>query len=154
MTEQEQRAAVVAEAKTWLRTPFRDMARIKGVGVDCGQLLVAVLPVALGIDLYDPGHYSIQHHLNASTEEYVEHVLKCCREISEDEADAGDIVVYKSGRTYSHGAFLVDKWPGTIIHAMKPFGVIYSDVKRDGFLKKRARRFFSVWGEKPTSAQK
>ena len=36
------RDAVVAEAKTWLGTPWRHMQRIKGVGVDCANLPAAV----------------------------------------------------------------------------------------------------------------
>lgn len=37
-----QRQAVVAEAKTWIGTGFHHEARIKGAGVDCAQLLIAV----------------------------------------------------------------------------------------------------------------
>ena len=33
---------VVAEAKTWLRTPYHHAADIKGVGVDCAMILLRV----------------------------------------------------------------------------------------------------------------
>jgi hypothetical protein len=36
-----ERAQVVDEAMTWLRTPFASRAQIKGAGVDCANLLVA-----------------------------------------------------------------------------------------------------------------
>lgn len=48
MTEQEQRAAVVAEARTWLGTPYHHEACVKGAGVDCGMLLRAVY-IATGV---------------------------------------------------------------------------------------------------------
>ncbi len=35
------RAAVVAEARSWLGTPFAHQQALKGVGVDCAQLVIA-----------------------------------------------------------------------------------------------------------------
>ena len=40
MTESEQRASVIAEAMSWIGTPFRDQSDVKGAGVDCAMLLV------------------------------------------------------------------------------------------------------------------
>ena len=37
-----QRQRVVAEAETWLRTPYHHMGRIKGGGIDCPTLLAEV----------------------------------------------------------------------------------------------------------------
>ena len=34
---------MVKEAYTWLGTPHRNFAKIKGVGVDCGMLLIGCL---------------------------------------------------------------------------------------------------------------
>lgn len=42
------RAAVVAEARTWIGTPYHHQARVKGVGVDCAGVLIGVAR-ALGI---------------------------------------------------------------------------------------------------------
>ena len=42
------RAAVVAEAREWMNTPFMHQQEIKGVGVDCGGLIRGV-SVALGL---------------------------------------------------------------------------------------------------------
>ena len=55
MTEHEQRQAVVAEALTWLGTPYHHRARVKGAGVDCGQLLAAVFEGAGVLRHVDPG---------------------------------------------------------------------------------------------------
>ena len=48
---------VVAEARRWLGTPWRHQARLRGVGVDCGGLVVCVAQ-ALGLPVQDhaPGY--------------------------------------------------------------------------------------------------
>lgn len=42
------RAAIVAEARTWLGTPFHEQASVKGVGCDCLGLIMGVA-AALGL---------------------------------------------------------------------------------------------------------
>jgi NlpC/P60 family putative phage cell wall peptidase len=48
---------VVAEARRWIGTPWRHQARLRGVGVDCGGLVVGVAH-ALGLPVQDhpPGY--------------------------------------------------------------------------------------------------
>ena len=58
-------------------------------------------------------------------------------------AKFGDFVLYQFGRTWSHGAIVLD-WP-LVIHAVVQHGVIFSDGEREGFLVGRAKRFFSLW---------
>lgn len=147
MTEQDQRAAVVAEAKTWNGTPFVDCARVKRGGVDCGQFLAGVY-IATGIiseALIDP--YSPQWHLHHERPRYLEELERNgAHEITEGEVGPGDIVVYHQGRTFSHGAIVIE-WPVKIIHAVKMMGgVCYSNPQTDKFLTMRERKFFSFWG--------
>jgi cell wall-associated NlpC family hydrolase len=42
------RAEIIAEARTWLKTPWRHQGRLKGIGCDCVGHIVCV-PRALGI---------------------------------------------------------------------------------------------------------
>lgn len=58
-------AAIVAQARTWLGTPFHHQGRVKGVGVDCIGLIVGVareleLTDQKGMALadYDEANYS------------------------------------------------------------------------------------------------
>lgn len=37
-----QRAAVIREARSWIGTPYHHQGRVKGVGVDCGGLIIEV----------------------------------------------------------------------------------------------------------------
>jgi cell wall-associated NlpC family hydrolase len=120
---QEQRAAIVAEAKSWQGTPYMEHARIKGVGTDCGQILYAIyracglLPeVSLPID------YSIQVAQHRASTEYVDFVNRYFRPIQESEALPGDLVLYKLGHAYAHGAVIVS-WPEYVIQAELREGV-------------------------------
>lgn len=47
------RLAVIAEARSWVETPFRHQARVKGLGADCAQLIIAV-GEACGLLAVDP----------------------------------------------------------------------------------------------------
>lgn len=148
MSEQEERLAVLAEALTWLGTPFHHMARLKGLrgGVDCGQILAAVFEVVGKIPHVETDPYSMQHALHSSDEWYIRYLQKFATEISEKEAKPGDIVIYRVGRCYSHAGILIEPWPGKIIHAVNDAGVILSHGTQEGFLKRHQhRRFFTPW---------
>lgn len=149
MTESEGRSAIVAEAKTWIGTPFFHAARIKGRrgGVDCGQIIAACYE---NVGLTKPittGSYAYQHHMHSSREDYVTQLLAYTVEIDEKSAKVADIVLYKCGRTFSHGGILIEDWPGLLIHSRTGVGVEYAHGMKNGFLKGREKRFFSFWAK-------
>jgi NlpC/P60 family putative phage cell wall peptidase len=109
-------SAIVAEARSWLGTPYHHMADIKGVGVDCGMILVRVY-CGLGlVDEFDPRPYTRDWHLHRSEEIYLQTVERCADEIDREDLDLGDIVVFRVGRCYSHGGIVVDLSPLRIVH--------------------------------------
>lgn len=120
------RQSVIEEAMTWLRTPYHNCAKVKGHGVDCGMLLIMVYSKALGMPEFDPGKYSPEWHLHRSEEIYLKYVQMAFEEIPLCEAKAADALVYKYGRTWSHGAILINDTQ--VIHAYKGYGVIISGV--------------------------
>jgi len=140
MTEQEERATVIAEAKTWLGTPYHLNAKVKGAGVDCGTLLIAVFSGAGLIPEVDLGTNFSDFHLHRSDEIYLGWILKFCRPVPV--AQPGDIILYKFGRIISHGALVVD-YP-TIIHAPAQ-GVMWGDATDEPMIKRQAG-IFSLWG--------
>ena len=148
MTELERqgRQAVVDEAKTWLDTPYHHMARVKGVGVDCAQMPIAVYSAKGYVPAeYDPGYYFPQWFLHQEDESYLTEVRRFAKEFT-GPALPGDFLVYKFGRCYAHGAIVV-KWP-LIIHAWrKRDRVCYGDASR-GELASRTVKFFTIWGGK------
>ena len=118
-----QRAAVVAEAQSWLRTPFHDCAELKGVGVDCAHLVYAVYRACGIVPEIEIPAYSPQFMLHQSAEIYLGFVLKHAVEV--EAPQPGDLVLWKFGRCFSHSAIVVD-WP-RIIHAWKPVRTVTED---------------------------
>ena len=149
MSEGDQRASVVAEVKTWIGTPYHSHGRSKGAGVDCAMLLAEVYHAVGLIDRVEPGFYPPDWHLHRGTERYIEQVIRIARELhGEEEKRPGDILLVKFGRTFSHGAVIVD-WP-MCIHAMMESKTGYVDALRDGVFRApggsfRPFRFFSLW---------
>ena len=79
--EMRQRAAVVAEAETWLGTPYHHEARIKGHGVDCAQVLIGVFA---NVGLIEPvalPHYPMDWNLHRDEERYLDILGRYTREI-------------------------------------------------------------------------
>lgn len=107
------REQIVAEAMTWLRTPWHHAARIKGAGVDCAQFLIAVY-MAVGL-IAEPAieDYPRDWHLHRDEPRFLRHLLAYT-----DPVDAplpGDIAMFHYGRQDAHGAIVVG--PGLVIHA-------------------------------------
>jgi cell wall-associated NlpC family hydrolase len=124
------------------------MGRLKGPrgGVDCGQILAAVYEATGQIPHVQTQPYSMQHALHSNDEWYIRYLEQFATEISEREAKAGDIVIYRIGRCYSHAGILAEAWPGKIVHAVNGAGVILSHGTQEGYLKRHLhRRFFTRW---------
>ena len=127
MTEAASRAALLVEARSWIGTPYLHQGRVKGVGVDCAMLLLEVyertglIPhLELADVIRDPScqiaTYPPDWMLHRDEERYLEIVERFASRLAiGEEPRDGDIVLYRWGRTLSHGG-VVDRWP-RIIHA-------------------------------------
>jgi cell wall-associated NlpC family hydrolase len=146
VTEAEARTALVAEALSWEATPYHERARIKGVGVDCAQFPAAVYE-AVGLIPHIEPDYCAQWMLHRDEERFLAWVLPHAREIGRELLGPGDFGIWKFGRTFSHGAIVID--PPVVIHAViRGGGVIRGDMDRDIELATRAARFFTLFGGK------
>jgi NlpC/P60 family putative phage cell wall peptidase len=143
------RAAVVAAAREWIGTPYHNCADIKGVGVDCGMLLVRIF-VDLGlVDPFDPRPYAPDWHLHRSEETYLSHLLARARRVPSPMP--GDVVLFRYGRCFSHGGLVTRADPTTIIHAFHPAKIVLEEeVGRNAELASRlpTARFFSCWSDR------
>ncbi len=147
-SEVDQRAAVVAEARSWIPTPYHNCADVKGAGVDCGMLMVRVFVDTGLCPAFDPRPYPADWHLHRSDERYLGFVFDRCAEVSEPQS--GDVMVLRFGRCYSHGGIVTGLKPLTSVHAyFKARRVLEEDVGRNGMLSDPARqpRFFSYWAK-------
>lgn len=147
------RNKIVEIALTWLRTPYQHCACIKGVGVDCAQLLAGVYrefdpSVAIALPQYSP-----QWHMNHSDENFIAELTKHSKEITGPPLPS-DIAMWKFGRCFSHGAIVI-KWP-LVIHAQIGSNCELINVDQAIWLRKigersddkgkdRPVRFFSYW---------
>lgn len=146
--EAKQRGQVVAEARSWLGTPYHNCADVKGAGVDCGMLLVRVFVDAGLVPSFDPRPYPADWHLHRSEEKYLGFVFDRAHEI--EKPQPGDVMMIRIGRCYSHGGIVTGPDPLTIVHAyFQARRVIEEDIARNSRLcaPERKPRFFSFWAK-------
>ena len=145
MTEDEQRARILDVAREWISTPFHDNASVKGVGVDCAHLLAAVAIESGVVEPFPIEHYSPQFMLHRDEPLFESYVRRFAHEITECDAKPGDVVLYKIGRSYAHGAFVVE-WPERVIHAFLTFRKVAETHGFEADLRGRPVKFFSLFG--------
>jgi NlpC/P60 family putative phage cell wall peptidase len=147
-SEQVQRAAAVAEAQSWIGTPYHPQGDIKGAGVDCGMLLVRVFVDCGLCEPFDPRPYAQDWMMHRSEEKYLGFVFDRAEEISFEEARPGDVMLFRYGRCYSHGGIVTASKPLAIVHAFQPArAVIEEEVAANLTLSNPLRRprVFSYW---------
>jgi NlpC/P60 family putative phage cell wall peptidase len=137
------RAAVVAEAESWIGTPYHPHGRLRGVGVDCAMLLLEVYTRAGAVDAFDPGDYPPDFGLHRSEELFLSFVERHGTPVHAPQA--GDVALFVYGRCYSHGAIMAG--PTRLIHAvMRDHAVVRGDLF-DISLIAREPKFFTLWPE-------
>jgi cell wall-associated NlpC family hydrolase len=150
----QERAKVIAEARSWLGTPFRDCADVKGAGVDCAMLLVHCFVDTGMIAPFDPRPYPSQWHLHRGEERFLSIIGRLGTEVSR-EPIPGDVIVYQFGRCYAHGALVVDR--ESVIHAYSLDRQVAQTWMRDPRLSQlpngrpRPKKIFDCWAA-PDSA--
>ena len=138
------RARVIAAARSWIGTPFHHAAQVRGVGVDCVNLLAAAYEAAGVTGHVEIERYTAQVMLHSRRESVIPYLLACGREIAEAEAGPGDVVLYKIGNNFSHAGVIVE-WPTRIIHAHALSGKVVEMDGRAADLGGKPTRFFSPW---------
>lgn len=133
------RGRVVVEARSWLGTPYHHLADVKGRGVDCAMLTWRVFHDLDLFDVPDPRPYPIHWHLHRSEERYLLNFETWAHPAREPRA--GDIALFRFGRTVSHSAILTS--PTTMVHAYLGQGCIEDE------LRTHAERLHSIWSIEP-----
>lgn len=153
--EQSQRARVIEVARSYLGTPYVHMGRRRGAGVDCLTLLADVYPEAGIVPYVAVPYYPKDWMHHRSAELYMQGLLRYMREIPGPPLP-GDVVLWRFGRCFSHGAIVVE-WPH-IIHAFAGRCVTLENAEAASWLthigengpeqgRVRPKKFFSLWGE-------
>ncbi len=141
------RDRVVREARGWIGTPYHHGARVKGAGVDCAQILIAVYAAAGVIEPFDPGYYPPDWMLHRGEERYAQFIARFADEFDWRATPIlpADVVVWRYGRTFSHGA-IVTAWP-RVVHAYAQNGCVEeADVTGTPMADGRPMRAFRARG--------
>ena len=149
--EIELRQAVVAEALSWVGTPYVQLGDTKGPAgcVDCSMLLVRTFVDAGVFAPFDPRPYPPNWHMHHSEERY----LAWLNAIGEEKPapTAGDVVVLRFGMCFSHGGVMVDST--RVVHALAQHGVCAVTDLREAFLEFERVRDGStrrlIWAPRP-----
>lgn len=113
---------------------------VKGVGVDCSMLLVAVYHAGGLIPDVEPRPYPPDWHLHRSEEKYLGWLQQLGHEVAEPEV--GDVVVWRFGRCFAHGGIYIGG--GEIVHAYLGKGCILGRLDEPDFLR-REHKVFSIF---------
>lgn len=140
---QQQRQAVLEQAKTWLGTPYHHQGRIKGVGIDCATLLCEVYHAAGVAPFVDPTPYPQNWHVHRADERYMGWVNQFASRTF-DMAQVGDLVLFKFGRAFSHGGIYAGN--RQVIHSLHGSAVICTSLD-DAPLLDRARITYTFWAD-------
>lgn len=110
-------AIIVAQARTWLGTPFQHQGRIKGHGVDCGGLLIGV-GRELGLEVEEPPVYS----MSPDPAIFAAHFRRYAAPVPREGMRPGDILHFAFAGDPRHVGFATDLG---VIHAWaKPGRVV------------------------------
>ncbi|MHB1872293.1 MAG: NlpC/P60 family protein [Steroidobacteraceae bacterium] len=107
------RASIIAEAQSWLGTPYHHRAQVKGVGVDCAMLPIAVYSAVGVIKHFTPEPYPPDWMLHRSEERFLGYVQRFA--VPTATPQPGEVALFRFGRCVSHAGIICE--PGYMIHA-------------------------------------
>lgn len=158
--EMVERMRLVSAGMSWVATPYRHHCRVKGpgvrgAGVDCAHFLTESHFESGLVQRFDVGRYNHDWHRHQDEERYLAKVEEYLKRVDDTEAPLlerdpdfftypGNVIVWKVGRTYSHGA-LVKQWP-VVIHASFPARSVITEDIRKTIMEEKPMRVYSFWG--------
>lgn len=115
------RSDVLREARSWIGTPFKHQARVKGVGVDCVGLAIGV---SRALGLVHPGFDVHGYSAIPDGTSFMQSIALNMTWIPTDQAQPGDAVVVAFSKDPQHIGILGDYRGGrlSIIHAAGSIG--------------------------------
>jgi cell wall-associated NlpC family hydrolase len=134
--------AIVAEARTWLRTPWHHKAMVKGVGVDCAMFLIAVFSAVGLVPYFTPEDYPADWHLHRDDPRFLRYLLQYADEVESPEV--GDVVMFDFGRHAAHGSIVVSTGPLVVIHAYRDDGIVVETQVDSSPLQPRLAGFYRI----------
>ena len=154
-SEAQGRTAIVREGLSWIGTPFRDCADVKGPkgAVDCAMLLVRCYVDTGRLPPFDPRPYPPRWHLHKDRQRFLEWVEDKLGGRRVERPRLGDVVIWQFGRCFSHGAILINRQE--VVHAYAHARMCITSRLDEHPLKfvghgahelPRPVRYYDVWG--------
>lgn len=111
------RAAIVAEARSWIGTPYRHQGSVKGAGCDCLGLIRGVWRAIYGSEPEEPPPYAPDWAEAAGGEPLARAALRHLVAIDKIAFAEGDVILFRwrPGLTAKHAAIV--SAPDRMIHA-------------------------------------
>lgn len=111
------KARIVAEARSWIGTPYRHQASLKGVGADCFGLVRGVWRAVIGPEPEPVPPYTPEWAEAGGGEALLAAARRHLLAVSLDEAAPGDVLLFRfrAHAPAKHCAILASS--GTMIHA-------------------------------------
>jgi NlpC/P60 family putative phage cell wall peptidase len=114
------REAIIAEARSWIGTPYHHQACLKGVGCDCLGLLRGVWRAVIGTEPETPPPYAADWAEASGEETLRAAALRYLSEIPLSEIAGGDVLLFRMSRTApakhcgiaTDGEHMVHAWTG------------------------------------------
>lgn len=113
------REQIVAEARTWIDTPFHHQARLKGVGVDCAGVPVGVAR-DLGLTYADVAGYARV----PAKGQFRAVIASVCDQINLYDVLPGDLMSFAFRFEEQHVAIVSQIDPIRLIHAWEDIGKV------------------------------
>lgn len=140
------RAQIVAEASTWIGTPFQHAQHCKRKGCDCIGLIIGVFQQlgCLAPDYIAP-RYSQQWHAHKNEELLMRYALDAGFTVKNADPEPGDVLIFKYGRVCSHSGIYMGN--DSFVHAYFALHRVVQQPLR-GELKDKFRRVLTApWVE-------
>lgn len=142
-----ERAAIIAEARTWVGTPYHHQASIKGVGCDCLGLVRGVWRVIYGEEPETPPPYSRDWAEAARRETLADAAGRHMTPVVIADAQPGDVLLFalNDRAPAKHCGILTE--PDRMVHSYESHPV--AEVSLSAWWRRRIRFVFAFPNLKP-----
>lgn len=117
-------SAIIKEARSWLSTPYQHQAKVKGVGVDCVGLIIAV---GVKLNLVPDELLKIDGYARTPNPKHMQRIIeKNLDSITQADVMPGDIawIQWRKGLPMHMGFISCYNGKATILHALSTAGMV------------------------------
>lgn len=137
------RAALIAEARTWIGTPWHHQAAVKGAGCDCIGFVRGAAEPFIGV-ITQPMNYAATWPLYRAEERLRDEMAAHATEIDIADALPGDILLFGVGKGPAHHCGFLSE-ANRLLHCYREAGAVVEQALT-GFWIEKTRAAFRLPG--------